>query len=113
MQKAEVVTELGQLIDCSEEEFRKYCEDKDLGYISSLLNLMTATYNEVSKVRAELVEKYSPLEEKAPDPVQREGVVETLNGLYSKLMTIEQRVFILREAKELRQLPPVPFSMPS
>ena len=109
MKKADVVTELGQLIDCSEKDFRGFCADKGVGYLSSLLNLMTATYNNVSDLKKELVQKYSPIDS-VPEE-KREDVTKTLNGLYSKLMAIEQRVFILRELVQSKQLPP-PFSIP-
>ena len=109
MKKADVVTELGQLIDSSEKDFRGFCADKDVGYLSSLLNLMTATYNNVSDLKKELVQKYSPIDS-VPEE-NREDVTKTLNGLYSKLMAIEQRVFILRELVQSKQLPP-PFSIP-
>lgn len=91
-------TELGQLIDCTEEEFRKFCEDKDLGYISSFHNLMVQTFNEVQKLKDELVTKMSKSVDKNPQEQT------ALNGLYSKLLRIEQRVFILREIKKTREL---------
>lgn len=91
-------TELGQLIDCTEEEFREFCADKDLGYISSFHNLMVQTYNEVQEIKDGLVQKMCKSVQK--DPKEQ----EVLNGLYSKLMRIEQRVFILREIKKSREL---------
>ena len=91
-------TELGQLIDCSEEEFRLFCADKDLGYICSFHNLMVQTFNEVQKLKDELVAKMCKSVVKIPEEQ------EVLNGLYSKLMRIEQRVFILREIKKQREI---------
>lgn len=91
-------SELGQLIDCTEEEFRKFCEDKDLGYISSFHNLMVQTFNEVQKIKDELVQKMTKSE------VRNADEQNALNGLYSKLMRIEQRVFILRELIKSREL---------
>ena len=91
-------SELGQLIDCTEEEFRKFCEDKDLGYISSFHNLMVQTFNEVQKLKNELVEKMCKSVERSPEEQN------VLNGIYSKLMRIEQRVFILREIIKTREI---------
>ena len=91
-------SELGKLIDCPEEEFRKFCEDKDLGYISSFHNLMVQTFNEVQKIKDELVEKMCKSEGRNPEEQN------VLNGLYSKLMRIEQRVFILRDIMKSREL---------
>lgn len=94
------ITEMGQLIDCTEEEFREFCKDKDLGYISSLHNLMVQTFNEVQKLKDELVSLIS--KKSVADQTDEEK--STLNGLYSKLMRIEQRVFILREIIEERKI---------
>lgn len=94
------ITEMGQLIDCTEEEFREFCKDKDLGYISSLHNLMVQTFNEVQKLKDELVTLIS---KKSPAD-QTDEEKSTLQGLYSKLMRIEQRVFILREIIEERKI---------
>lgn len=94
------ITEMGQLIDCTEEEFREFCKDKDLGYISSLHNLMVQTFNEVQKLKDELVSLIS----KKSTSDQTDEEKSTLNGLYSKLLRIEQRVFILREIIEERKI---------
>ena len=91
-------SELGQLIDCTEEEFRNFCADKDLGYVSSFHNLMVQTFNEVQKLKDELVAKMC----KSPDRNPEEQNV--LNGIYSKLMRIEQRVFILRDIIKDREI---------
>ena len=87
-------TEFGQLIDCTEEEFKKYCEDKDVGYLSSFHNLMVQMFNEVQGIKDELVRKL------VKDSHSREQTPEeksVLEGLYSKMLRIEQRVFILRD----------------
>lgn len=94
------ITEMGQLIDCTEEEFREFCKDKDLGYISSLHNLMVQTFNEVQKLKDELVSLIS----KKSTADQTDEEKSTLQGLYSKLLRIEQRVFILREIIEERKI---------
>lgn len=92
------ISELGQLIDCNEEEFHKFCMDKDLGYISSFHNLMVQTYNEVQNIKNELVEKMRK------NPGRDAEEQNVLNGLYSKLLRIEQKVFILREIIKSRQI---------
>lgn len=99
---SKIKTELGQLIDCPEDEFRKFCSDKDLGYLSSFHNLMVQTFNEVQELKDSLVKALaSKTEERTPEEQN------TLEGLYSKLMRIEQRVFILREIIKVRQLKPL------
>lgn len=93
-----VKTELGQLIDCSEEEFLNYCADKDVGYLSSFHNLMVQTYNQVQNIKDELVAKMSKSE------VQTLEEKTTLEGLYAKLLRVEQRVFLLRDLIKGREL---------
>lgn len=97
---ANIKTELGQLIDCTEEKFREFCSDKDLGYLSSFHNLMVQTYNEVKIVKDDLVKGM------AEHPEKQEVCKPVLEGLYAKLLRIEQRVFILRELIKSRELPP-------
>ena len=94
-------TELGQLIDCTEEEFKEYCNDKDVGYLSSFHNLMVQMFNEVQKLKDELVSKIakeSKFREQTPEEKS------TLEGLYSKMLRIEQRVFILRDLIKSRSI---------
>lgn len=99
---SEFLNEIGKLIDCTEEEFREYCSDKDLGYISSFHNLMVQTFNEVQKLKDELVQKLAHKESVDRTPEEQ----STLEGLYSKLLRIEQRVYILREIIKARQIDP-------
>lgn len=94
----EVKLSLSELIDCSEEVFRDFCADKDLGYISGLHNLFMLTFNEVKQVKDDLVVKMAQKDE----IVQVER--DTLNGLYAKLLRIEHRVFLLRECIDSRKL---------
>lgn len=98
---SKIKTELGQLIDCTEEEFREFCSDKDLGYLSSFHNLMVQTYNEVQEVKDEFVKALAKKVERDP---KEQSILE---GLYSKLMRIEQRVFILRDIIKVRQDKPL------
>ena len=94
-------TELGQLIDCTEEEFKEYCKDKDVGYLSSFHNLMVQTYNEVQKLKDELV---SHIAKQSKNREQTPEEKSTLEGLYSKMLRIEQRVFILRDLIKSRSI---------
>ena len=94
------ITDMGQLIDCTEEEFREFCKDKDLGYIHSFHNIMVQTFNEVQKLKDELVVLMSSKGKENQTAKEK----DTLQGLYSKLLRIEQRVFILREIMKERQI---------
>lgn len=87
-----------QLIDCEEEVFNEFCADKDMGYISGLHNLMMLTFNEVKDIKDQLVAKMTK-EDGGSEEEKR-----VLNGLYSKLLKVEHRVFVLREIMESRKI---------
>lgn len=90
---------LSDLIDSSEEDFNKFCEDKDLGYLNSFHNLMTQTFNEMQGVKDDLVTKMSNREVEMSEPNK-----EVLQGLYGKMMRVEARVFILRDMIKSRAI---------
>lgn len=94
-------TELGQLIDCTEEEFKEYCADKDVGYLSSFHNLMVQMFNEVHKLKDDLVSKIAKESRTREQTAEEKSVLE---GLYSKMLRIEQRVFILRDIIKSRSI---------
>lgn len=97
------ISELGQLIDCEEKEFREYCKDKDVGYLSGFHNLLVQTFNQTQDIKDELVSKMSKTEKESDEYKSCQSILE---GLYSKLMRIEQRVFILREEIDARKIIP-------
>ena len=99
-------SELGNLIDATEEEFREYCEDKNVGYLSGFHNLLVQTFNQVQGIKDELVSQMSKTDKESEEYSSQQTVLE---GLYSKLMRIEQRVFILRDLiKDKQVVPEVP-----
>lgn len=100
MDESKSYSSLGELIDSSEEDFRKYCENQDLGYLCSLHNLLVLTYEEVKSVKNELVAKIAKGE--VPSNEENEKTVE---GLYAKLMKIELEVFIVREYRDRKNVP--------
>lgn len=90
---------LSDLIDSSEEDFNKFCEDKDLGYLNSFHNLMTQTFNEVQGIKDDLVDKIGKMEIELTEENKN-----ILQGLYSKMMRVEMRVFILRDLIKSRAI---------
>lgn len=90
---------LSDLIDGSEEVFKEFCQDKDLGYLNSFHNLITQTYNEVQKLKDELVSKMKNKEIQVTEDNKN-----ILKGLYDKLLRVETRVFILRDLIKERAL---------
>lgn len=87
---------LGDLIDMMSDDFRSYCADQNLGMLCSIKNLLTLTYNEVNNVKSELVDKIG-------QDNLNELEKHTLQGLFSKLMLIEQKTFIVKELIEDRE----------
>ena len=84
------VKDLLELIDLEEDQFKVFCEDKNVGYLMGLQNLLKMTYNEVSKAKDDLVKSMAEID---PTPTHE----STLNGLYSKLLRTEHRSFLLQE----------------
>lgn len=90
-QVKESMQELSQIIDCSEDTFRDHINACSKGYLMSLHNLFVITYNRTKETKDELV---SQVKLGNVDSVK---ATKTIEGLYSELMKIEQKVFILRE----------------
>lgn len=93
-----IITEessFSDLIDSTGDDFRVFCGNKDLGYLSSLHNFLVQTYEQVRSVKDELVRKMAAKEIPTTDESKY-----TLNGLYSKLLKIEEKVFIVREIRD-------------
>ena len=86
-------SEFGKLIEGTEEDFKSFCSDKDLGYLSSFHNFLVMTYNQLQEMKNDLVKK-----------MKKEGQTEeakiVLEGLYDKLFRVEARVFIVRDIVE-------------
>lgn len=92
MNNEKIQSELYSLIDSSEEVFREYCRTQNVGFLLSLRNLLLMTYNEVSKIKTDLVDAIS-----TGKVSNNESTTRVLNGLYSKLLRVEHRSFLLKE----------------
>lgn len=83
-------SELGMLIDGSEQNFRDFCATKSMGDLLGLKNLMSQTFEELVK------DKDSILQKLVVGPTNKE--IETLfNDVYSVLFRIEEKVSVLSE----------------
>ena len=94
-----VHSELGSLIDTDATDFREFCKDKDLGYLSSFHNLLVQTYNQVKDIKDQLVAKIK-VERLSEDSEEK----KILNGVYVKLLLTEEKVFIVRDIIKSRKL---------
>ncbi|MGL5913254.1 MAG: hypothetical protein ACRCZB_03740 [Bacteroidales bacterium] len=89
---SKIKTELGNLIDCPEEEFIEFTVGKDLGYLTSFNNLLIQTYNEVLEIKRDLMSKYQSGEV----DITEETFKEHMQGLFAKLLRLEHRIFLLK-----------------
>ena len=92
-------TEFGKLIDGSPEDFRKHCEDKDLGYVSSLRNYIAGCYQTFIKMKEDLVNKV--VSESLPENSEE---VATIKGIFAELMKLEEKSCICVEILKEREL---------
>lgn len=79
-------SEIGLLIDGTPENFQEHCKDKDLGYVSSLKNHLAGTYEVMTQIKNDLVNK-----------IKEEGLskdseeCKTLQGLYAEMLKVEEK----------------------
>ena len=92
-------TEFGMLVDSTPEEFRKHCEDKNLGYVSSLRNHIAGAFQTLTKMKEDLVEKV--MKETLPEDSEE---VKTIRGIYVELMKFEEKSCICVEIIKEREL---------
>lgn len=80
----------GDIIDSTQDEFKVFCADKDLGYLKSLNVLFAQTYTEVVAVKDGLLKKIndSHLEKNSPEH-------EAVKNLFSVLFRIEGKSIIV------------------
>lgn len=90
-QVKESMEQLSQIIDCSEETFRSQISKQSKGYLIGLHNLLVITYNRTKEVKDELVNQIKL------GNVPENKDKKTLEGIYSELLKIEHKVFILKE----------------
>ena len=92
-------TELGVLIDGTSEQFREHCKDKDLGYVSSLRNHLAGVYQTFIKMKDDLIKKIKD-ENLSEDSEE----MNTVKGIYSELMKIEEKSCLCVEILKEREL---------
>ena len=92
-------TELGALIDGTAEQFREHCKDKDLGYVSSLRNHLAGVYQTFIKMKDDLIKKIKD-ENLSEDSEE----MNTVKGIYSELMKIEEKSCLCVEILKEREL---------
>lgn len=81
------------LIDGSEESFREHLSGKSVGYLNNLHNLLVGVYNQLLQMDRDLVDKTAKL----PEGEEKQVHLKTIEGIISKMLRVEQRIFIIRE----------------
>lgn len=92
-------TEFGILVDSTPEEFREHCANKNLGYVSSLRNYIAGAYQTLTKMKEDLVEKV-----KTNNLSNDSEEMNTIRGIYSELLKLEQKSCICVEIIKEREL---------
>lgn len=82
---------IGELIDCSDEEFIKHFKDKDLGYCLNTYKLLNLTFEQLECMIKDLKEKNT------------EEALNTVQALYVNMGYIEHKATILRKEIETRK----------
>lgn len=99
-------TSISSLIDMSVEDYKEYLKAvPDMGTLSGIKNLLDLEYQNVTRVKDELLGmKKSGEYKNGATPKQ---VDSSLGELYTALMVIEDRCTILLEEKKSRAIKPV------
>lgn len=85
--------QLSNLIDGSEQSFRAHLLGRNVGYLNNLHNLLVVVYNQLLQMDKDLVEKTAKL----PEGEEKQIHLKTIEGIISKMLRVEQRIFIIRE----------------
>lgn len=98
---------ISDIIDGSVEDLKEHIADKDLGYVRSIDNQLVYNYYNLMKVKDALKSAYETntcvIEGKTIDEAKEE-CRKTLEGVYAKMLKIEQLLLFLKEEKESRKL---------
>lgn len=92
-------TEFGVLVDCSAEDFKKHCADKNVGYVTSLRNYIAGAYQTLTEMRKDLIEKV-----KTNNLGEDSEEVKTIMGIFNELFKLEEKALLCTEIISERQL---------
>lgn len=79
---------LGVLIDCTDNEFKSHCSDKNVGYCLNLSVLLKLTYEQLLNIKNDLLK----LDSKEGDEVDT-----TLKSVYVQMGKVEHKVLLLNQ----------------
>ena len=104
--KKKSVTAIGQLVDLSMSDFKKYLKENNvnIGVMNTLIMSMNGAYYELKQRKESLMTMYTS--DKTP-AFQKKKIEKSIKGIYAELIKIEEKVVYLTEtSKNLLDLDP-------
>ena len=88
-------SELEKIIDSSIEDFSKAMKNQNIGTIKMLVSVLSNTYSQLVEMKNAIIKN---------DEIPLEKKRETIGGIYSELLKIEEKVIFLKSLEKTLQL---------
>ena len=102
--KKKSVTAIGQLVDLSMSDFKKYLKENNvnIGVMNTLIMSLNGAYYELKQRKESLMTMYTS--DKTP-AFQKKKIEKSIKGIYAELIKIEEKVvYIIETSKNLLDL---------
>ena len=97
--KKKSVTAIGQLVDLSMSDFKKYLKENNvnIGVMNTLIMSLNGAYYELKQRKEALMTMYTS--DKTP-AFQKKKIEKSIKGIYAELIKIEDKVVYLTETSK-------------
>ena len=97
--KKKSVTAIGQLVDLSMSDFKKYLKENNvnIGVMNTLIMSLNGAYYELKQRKEALMTMYTG--DKTP-AFQKKKIEKSIKGIYAELIKIEEKVVYLTETSK-------------
>ena len=97
--KKNSVTAIGQLVDLSMSDFKKYLKENNvnIGVMNTLIMSLNGAYYELKQRKEALMTMYTS--DKTP-AFQKKKIEKSIKGIYAELIKIEEKVVYLTETSK-------------
>ena len=97
--KKKSVTAIGQLVDLSMSDFKKYLKENNvnIGVMNTLIMSLNGAYYELKQRKEALMAMYTS--DKTP-AFQKKKIEKSIKGIYAELIKIEEKVVYLTETSK-------------
>ena len=97
--KKKSVTAIGQLVDLSMSDFKKYLKENNvnIGVMNTLIMSLNGAYYELKQRKESLMTIYTS--DKTP-AFQKKKIEKSIKGIYAELIKIEEKVVYLTETSK-------------